>query len=95
MTDMKAKLWTVLVVCGGLSIFFLFVNVPGCSGIFIIPALLSAAILMLMAAVKSSKNQRYREHAIARANALPEPGIEPEMETPGNSIIELPITRYQ
>lgn len=94
MTDTKAKMWTVLILCGMLTVVFLFANVPACSGIFIIPTLFAAGGLMLDAHLKAAKNARFREHALTQAKMLETPSAEEPIISAGNDIFELPESRF-
>lgn len=94
MTDTKAKMWLVLILSGALALFFLFLNVPGCSGILIIPGLIAAAGLMIDSSVKSARNARIREHAVTQAKMLETPSGEEPIISAGNDIFELPESRF-
>jgi len=93
----KADLWVFTIFSFAVCLLFLCV-IPGAAGIallFMLVPLSCGGILVGMSYHKREKQAQFRAQAVSRISALPAPDIEPDMETPGNSIIELPISRYE
>lgn len=93
----KADLWAFTIGTFAVCLFFMCV-VPGAAGIgavFMLVPLSTGGILVGRMYHKHEKQVKFRAQAVSRISALPVPDIEPDRETPGNGIIELPISRYE